>query len=100
MVVDKIVSYAGAVSAIFAAAAILIKPVREWVFGIVELRDGFRCSLRANMLQTYYRHKDEKRIRQYELENFILCYKAYKKMKGNSFIDKIYKEVMEWEVIT
>ena len=27
-------------------------------------------------------------------------YKAYKALKGNSFIDKIYKEVMTWEVIT
>jgi hypothetical protein len=52
------------------------------------------------MLSTYYHNKDTEKIRQYELENFILLYKAYKAIKGNSFIDKIYEEVMKWEVIT
>ena len=52
------------------------------------------------MLRIYYRHKDNEKIRQYELENFVFLYKAYKALKGNSFIDKIYKEVMEWEVIS
>ena len=39
-------------------------------------------------------------MRQYEYENFVYLYEAYKALKGNSFIDKIYKEVQEWEVIT
>ena len=52
------------------------------------------------MLRIYYRHKDTEKIRQYELENFVFLYKAYKALKGNSFIDKIYKEVMSWEVIS
>jgi hypothetical protein len=52
------------------------------------------------MLRIYYQYKDDKRIRQFELENFIYLYKAYKALRGNSFIDKIYKEVMnEWETI-
>jgi hypothetical protein len=50
------------------------------------------------MLHTYYGHKDNGKIRQYELENFLLMYKAYKALKGNSFIDKIHDEVIEWEV--
>ena len=60
--------------------------------------EGQRCQLRSEMLRTYYKHKDDNKIRQYELENFLLLYKAYKSLKGNSFIDKIYKEVIEWEV--
>lgn len=52
------------------------------------------------MLRIYYRHKDSEKIRQYELENFVFLYKAYKALKGNSFIDKIYNEVMSWEVIS
>ena len=51
------------------------------------------------MLHTYYKHKDDGKIRQYELENFILMYKAYKSLKGNSFIDIIYNEVKTWEII-
>lgn len=52
------------------------------------------------MLRIYYHHKDKCIIRQYELENFIYLYKAYKALKGNSFIDKVYKEIMTWSVIT
>ena len=67
---------------------------------IVNLMNGVKCQLRSDMLHIYYQHKDEKKIRQYELENFIYLYKAYKALRGNSFIDKIYKEVMEeWETI-
>ena len=67
---------------------------------ILNLMNGMRCQLRSDMLHIYYRYKDEKKIRQYELENFVYLYKAYKALRGNSFIDKIYKEVMSWEVIT
>ncbi len=62
--------------------------------------NGTRCLLRSEMLRIYYHNKDSEKIRQYELENFVFLYEAYKKLKGNSFIDKIYKEVMSWEVIT
>lgn len=63
-----------------------------------KLVEGQKCQLRSEMLRTYYKHKDSGEIRQYELENFLLLYKAYKALKGNSFIDKIHDEVVEWEV--
>ena len=62
--------------------------------------NGVKCLLRSEMLQIYYRHKDTEKIRQYEYENFIMLYEAYKALNGNSFIDKIYAEVKTWEVIT
>ena len=74
-----------------------IIPFFVWIYRLVE---GQKCQLRSDMLHTYYRHKDKKIIRQYELENFILMYKAYKALKGNSFIDKIKEEVIKWEVET
>ena len=52
------------------------------------------------MLRIYYHGKAQRCLRQYELENFILLYQAYKALKGNSFIDKIHKEVCSWEVVT
>ena len=67
---------------------------------IFNLMNGMRCQLRSDMLHIYYAHKDSGVIRQYELENFIYLYKAYKALRGNSFIDKIYKEVMTWKVVT
>ena len=67
---------------------------------IICLINGMKCLLRSEMLRTYYHNKDREKIGQYELENFVFLYKAYKALKGNSFIDKIYSEVMTWEVIT
>jgi hypothetical protein len=75
----------------------MVSPVLVAVYLALQ---GIKCLLRSEMLSTYYHNKETKKIRQYELENFIMLYKAYKALKGNSFIDKIYKEVMTWEVIT
>ena len=63
------------------------------------ISDGARCQLRSEMLSTYYTHKADKKIREYEEENFIKCYDAYKALGGNSFIDRVYEEVLTWEVI-
>lgn len=70
------------------------------VVAILYILNGLKCLLRSEMLRIYYHHKETEKIRQYELENFVFLYKAYKALKGNSFIDKIYKEVMSWEVIS
>lgn len=74
------------------------------VVGIIvffrKIADGIKCLLRSKMLEIYYRNKDAGTIRQYEKENFVLLYVAYKALKGNSFIDDINKEVRSWEVVT
>ena len=75
----------------------VILPAIVAIFLIIR---GIKCLLRSEMLRTYNDNKETKKISQYELENFIALYKAYKALRGNSFIDKINKEVMSWEVIT
>lgn len=59
-----------------------------------------RCLLRDKIVNIYYRHKDEKRLRQYERENLDLLYEGYKELGGNSFVDTIYTEMKGWEVIS
>lgn len=65
-----------------------------------KIKRGQLCQLRSDMLTIYYHNKDDKKIRQYELQNFLLLYEAYKALKGNSFIDTIRDEVVTWEMIT
>lgn len=67
---------------------------------IKKIASGTRCQLRSEMLRIYYHNREGEIIRQYEYENFVMLYEAYKALKGNSFIDKIYKEVQTWEVVT
>ena len=85
---------------IAAAVILIVKPIRERLLGVKVEENGVKCLLRSDMLRTYYRHREQKQIRQFEYENFILMYKAYKSMNGNSFIDHIKGEVDEWEVIS
>lgn len=75
----------------------VIAPIIVW---ILKIANGMKCEHRTEMLRTYYHNKDAKKIRQFEYENFVMLYKSYKALKGNSFIDKIYKEVQTWEIIS
>lgn len=75
----------------------VILPVIVWVNRIGNAQ---KCMLRSDMLRIYYRCREDHKIRQFEYENFVMLYEGYKALKGNSFIDKIYKEVQEWEVIS
>ncbi len=88
----------GAVTGITTGVCLLVRPIREKLLGLGALREGQKCILRSEMLAIYYKHHEAGRVRQYELENFIFLYKAYKALGGNSFIDKIYSEVLTWEV--
>jgi hypothetical protein len=91
--ISQLVVFVGEIGAVLA----IIIPI--WV-AVRKLKDGMKCQLRSDMLTIYYHNRESKKIRQYEYENFVMLYEAYKALKGNSFIDKIYSEVKEWEVVT
>lgn len=96
---QMIADHAGDICQIATCGALLIKPVREWLLGIEKMREGQRCLLRSEIVRIYYRHKDDKKLREYEFRNLEQCYKAYKALGGNSFIDHLYAEMQEWEII-
>ena len=91
---ESIAKVIGYLSAIGGAIAIVVKLVRDQS----KIRDGQKCQLRTAMLNIYHKNKNEKMLRQYEAENFVLMYQAYKAMGGNSFIDEIYEHVTKWDV--
>lgn len=95
----EIVQWAKDICSIATCAALLIRPVREWIMGTASLREGQRCLLRSEIVRTYYRHHDDRRLREYEFKNMDQCYKAYKSLKGNSFVEKIHDEMNEWDII-
>lgn len=99
-IIKNIATIAGCITAVAAAALLLIRPLRDKVLGTQHIKEGQKCLLRSDMLRTYYRHKEEETIRQYEYESFELEYQAYKALGGNSFIEKIHAEVKTWEVIS
>lgn len=96
----QIAAICGSITSIAAAIVLLVKPIREKVFGLKQVKEGQKCLLRSDMLRTFYRHNEKNTIRQYEFENFMLEYDAYKRLGGNSFIDRVKDEVKTWEVTT
>lgn len=95
---QMIAGYAGSISCILALLAMLVKPIRERLFGAREVREGQKCLLRSEIVRTYYRNLGEKQLRQYEFENLAYCYAAYRQLGGNSFVEHIYNEMQDWDV--
>lgn len=79
---------------------VLLGVIIPVIISVKKIATGTKCQLRSEMLRIYYHNREAETIRQYEFENFIMLYEAYKALKGNSFIDKIYREVQSWEIIT
>lgn len=62
-------------------------------------REATKCSLRNDILQIYSECKDKKEITLYQLQAIEMSYTLYKKLKGNSFVDDILKEIKDYKKI-
>jgi hypothetical protein len=87
------------IATLVAEIGVLLGVVLPIIASIKKIAEGTKCQLRSEMLRIYYHNRDKGEIRQYEYENFVMLYGAYKALKGNSFIDKIYEEVHSWDII-
>lgn len=88
------------VTTLIAEVSVLLSVIVPVIVNVRKISNGTKCQLRSEMLRIYYHNRSRETIRQYELENFIMLYEAYKALKGNSFVDKINKEVMTWQVVS
>lgn len=86
--------------ALITEIGVLLGVIVPVIVTVRKISNGTKCQLRSEMLRIYYHNREKGIIRQFEYENFVLLYEAYKALKGNSFIDKIYKEVQEWEIVS
>lgn len=66
---------------------------------VLWLIEGVKCSLRNDILQIYDNCKDKKEIHRYDLEAIELSFSLYTKLKGNSFVQDIVKEVRTYKKI-
>ena len=96
---NTVTAYLKDIYCILLLVILLVKPVREWLFGIAQVKEVQRCLLRSEIVRIYYRHHDDRQLREYEFKNMEQCYKAYKALGGNSFVDRIYEEMREWDIV-
>ena len=88
------------IATLVAEVSVLLGVVVPVIVSVSKISNGTKCQLRSEMLRIYYHNIESGKIRQYEYENFVMLYDAYKALKGNSFIDKIYKEVQGLDIIS
>ena len=88
------------IATLVAEIGVLVGVIVPVIASISKISNGTKCQLRSEMLRIYYHNVESGKIRQYEYENFVMLYEAYKALKGNSFIDKIYREVQELEIVS
>ena len=94
-----ITQIASCITALVTALSLLIKPIRERLSQNKPSIEGEKCLLRSEILRIYYKNLDSKVIHQFEMENFLKLYEAYKALGGNSFIDEVHEEISKWTII-
>ena len=92
--INELAKIIGSITAIIGALVTLYKMYGEWK----KAKDGQLCLLRNELLKIYNKHKDTEELPQYEAQNFIMMYEAYKARGGNSFIDEVHDHVIKWEL--
>lgn len=91
----------------FTVLTIVCAPFRKWLLNSKKekqkredeaenQRETDRCLLRDRITAVYFKHYHDCEMRQYEYENVERLYRQYKKLGGNSFVDKIWNEMQEW----
>lgn len=63
------------------------------------MNEATKCSLRNDMLAIYNNCKTMKQISRFDFQAFMYSYEAYKKLKGNSFINEICEIIKKYEII-
>ena len=95
----------------FSLLVILCKPFRKWIVTSKnnkgkmqqdeeDRKETDRCLLRDRITSIYYKNRLDCELRQYEYENLERLYKQYKKLGGNSFVDKIWNEIQDWNILS
>lgn len=62
------------------------------------LQQGTKDVLRQKIMDIYHTYKIERKFPIYAKEKLDELYKDYKAEEGNSYIDKYYKRMVDWEV--
>lgn len=110
---EQLLSIAALFQGLAAATSFVVffvKPVRHWFLRVQERRveqaeddatekESVKCLLRSEIVRIYYANRDRQALHSFEYENVAMLYHAYKEMGGNSFIDRIWEEISEWDIV-
>lgn len=66
---------------------------------LAQLTEAQLCILRNSITETYYKYKNSDGMPLHIREKLIKEYECYHAMNGNSFVDVIYPEMINWDVM-
>ena len=110
MTLEKAVLLIQGVWTLMTIVLFLVKPIRHRFLGIKEQNEliecqeaneheSVKCLLRSEIVRIYYANRNRTALNSFEFENVSMLYNAYKKMGGNSFVDRIWEEMQGWSII-
>lgn len=75
------------------------EPIRKNEDDLEALKISARDVLREKIMRIYHTYKHDRAFPLYEKEALEQYYKDYKRLLGNSYIDKYYGRMAKWEII-
>jgi hypothetical protein len=74
-------------------------PISRNAEDLEALKISARDVLREKIMAIYHKNKYERAMTEHEREALDQYYKDYKKLNGNSYIDKYYNRMKAWKTI-
>ena len=74
-------------------------PISQNADDLEALKISAKDVLREKIMAVYHRNKRERTLPEHEKEALVQYYKDYKRLNGNSYIDKYYARMERWQVI-
>lgn len=74
-------------------------PIAKNTDDLEALKISAKDVLREKIMAVYHKNKRERVLLEHEKEALVQYYKDYKKLNGNSYIDKYHARMEKWQVI-
>ena len=75
------------------------EPIDQTADDLEALKISAKDVLREKIMAIYHKNKRDRTLLEHEKEALIQYYKDYKRLNGNSYIDKYYGRMEKWQVI-
>lgn len=66
---------------------------------VKSIHRGIKCTLRNDIVEIYEECKPKREITKFQFETACLSYEEYKRLKGNSFVDKLMAEMKGFKIV-
>lgn len=66
---------------------------------VKSIHRGIKCTLRNDIVEIYEECRPKREITKFQFETACLSYEEYKRLKGNSFVEKLMNEMKEFKIV-